>query len=78
MSVAKEGLAKRQAQSEQELGKLALERVKLTQRLEELDKTLFTLQVVIHANGLTLKELDADEAIEKAKAEAEAAKTMEA
>ena len=67
MGVAKDGLRGRQAQTEQELGKLALERVRLTRRIEELDRSIFAMQVVIQANSLALKELDADETIRNAK-----------
>ena len=70
MTVAKQGLTARQAQTEQELGKMAVECVRLTQRIEELDRSIFAMQVAMQANSYALKDLDTDEAIEKAKQEA--------
>ena len=74
MSVTREGVTNRQAQTERELGKLALERVQLTQRIVELDSSIFALQMAMQANTSTLKELDTDEAIENAKKAEAAAK----
>lgn len=67
MGLTKEGLTNRQAQTEQQLGKLALERVQLAHRIEELDKNIFAMQVVVQANSLALKDLDTEAAIEAAK-----------
>ena len=69
MSLTKDNVTKRQAQTEQEMGKVALERVRLTQRIEELDKILMAMQAVAQANTFTLKDLDTEAAIEAAKAQ---------
>ena len=77
MSVTRDGVSQRQAGIEQELGKLALERVQLTHRIEELDQSIFALQMAMQANTYALRDLDTDEAIQKAKEDeaAQAAKT---
>jgi len=67
----KEHNAERHAQLERELSGCCYRRLLLTRELETLDKTISQLEAAITENEATQRDLQTQEVIEKAKAEAE-------
>jgi len=70
MGVAKAGLIARKAQAEQVLLKLALERIQVARRIEELDHGIQMGQLAIQVTDAALRDIEADESIESAKGKA--------
>ena len=65
--VAKEQIKNRKDQYQREVEKLALERLKLTRRIEEIDKAVAQYETAIQVGDLALRDLDTEAAIAAAK-----------
>ena len=75
--IAKEEAQKRQDTFQQRLKDLALERLSLTRKTEDIDKELAALDMAIGVNSLALKDMDTEAAIAAAKATEEGADAKE-
>ena len=63
----KDSVSTRQSKYAVQMGKLAYERLQLLRRMEEIDKLLSQLEGAQAENVQTLKDINAQEAIDKAK-----------
>lgn len=68
----KEQNAQRHMRLEQELANFCYRRLMLMRELETLDKNILGIEGAIRENEATLRDLQTQETIDKAKAEAEA------
>jgi len=75
--IAKEEAQKRQDSFQQRRRELALERLSLTRKTEEIDKELAALDMAIGVNSLALKDMDTEAAIAAARAAEEVADNKE-
>jgi len=75
--IAKEEAQKRQDTFQQRRRELALERLFLTRKTEDIDKELAALDMAIGVNSLALKDMDTEAAIAAAKAAEEVADAKE-
>ena len=75
--IAKEEVQKRQDTFLQRRRELALERLSLTRKIEDIDKELGVLETAIGISSLTLKDMDTEAAIAAAKATEEVASAKE-
>ena len=75
--IAKEEAQKRQDTFQQRCRELALERLFLTRKIEDIDKELAALDMAIGVNSLALKDMDTEAAIAAAKAAEEVADNKE-
>jgi len=75
--IAKEEVQKRQDTFLQRRRELALERLSLTRKIEDIDKELAFLDTAIGLSSLTLKDMDTEAAIAAAKATEEGADAKE-
>ena len=75
--IAKEEAQKRQDSFQQRRRELALERLSLTRKTEEIDKELAALDMAIGVNSLALKDMDTEAAIATARAAEEVADNKE-
>lgn len=64
---AREQIKDRKNQYQREAEKLALERLKLSRRIEEIDKALAQYETAILVNDAALRDLDTEAAIAAAK-----------
>ena len=72
-----DNLKNRKGSFDSEIGKLAYERLRLMQRVDEIDDTLQQLEGAQIANGLVQKDIDLRETIVQAQKEQEANKVKE-
>ena len=72
-----DNLKNRKGSFDSEIGKLAYERLRLMQRVDEIDDTLQQLEGAQIANGLVQKDIDLRETIAQAQKEQEANKVKE-
>ena len=72
-----DNLKNRKGSFDSEIGKLAYERLRLMQRVDEIDDTLQQLEGAQLANGLVQKDIDLRETIVQAQKEQEANKVKE-
>ena len=63
----KDSVSTRQSKYAVQMGKLAYERLQLLRRMEEIDKLLSQLEGAQAENVQTLKDINTQEAIDKAK-----------
>jgi hypothetical protein len=75
--IAREEAQKRQDAFQQRRKDLALERLSLTRKTEDIDKELAALDMAIGVNSLALKDMDTEAAIAAAKAAEEVADNKE-
>lgn len=67
MSIVKDGLDKRQAEYERRMGALALERLRLSKRIAEIDKDIAMYESAVQAGSLMAKDIEAEAVIASAK-----------
>ena len=71
----KDEITKRQEVYQMRRGELALERLALTRRIEEIDRDLATYEAAVQANAQALKDLGTEAVIAAAKAAAQPTQT---
>ena len=69
MNPVTDNLKSRKGSFDNEIGKLAYERLRLMRRVDEIDNTLHQLEGAQIANDLTQKDIDLQETIAKAQEE---------
>jgi hypothetical protein len=68
---AKEEIKLRQDYYQRKRGDLAVERLALSRKIEEIDKMLAACETAIEVNTMTLKDIDTQAAIDAAKEKSE-------